>query len=141
MRILAIDYGTKRIGLAVSDSLGIISQGLETLAHPSSPEALLGKIGAAVKRHQVSKIVLGLPLNMNGTRGPQARQVEVLAESLRQALALPVELWDERLTTASVQRHFREWKLSPTKQKGLVDRLSAQLILQGYLDAQKGKGS
>ena len=141
MRILAIDYGSRRIGLAVSDPLGMISQGLETLAHPSSPEDLIGKIGEVVKHHQVSRIVLGLPLNMNGTRGPQAQQVEMLAEKLRHTLSLPVELWDERLSTASVERHFREWKLSPAKRKKLVDRLSAQLILQGYLDAQKGKGS
>ena len=141
MRILAIDYGTKRIGLAVSDPLGMISQGLETLPHPSSPEALIGKIGEVVKRHHVSKIVLGLPLNMNGTRGPQALQAEALAETLRRGLSLPVELWDERLSTASVQRHFRQWHLSPVKQRKLVDRLSAQLILQDYLDAQKGKTS
>ena len=141
MRILAIDYGSKRIGLAVSDSLGMIAQGLETLPHPSSQEALIGKIGERAKRHEVSKIVLGLPLNMNGTRGPQALQAEALAERLRQGLSIPVELWDERLSTASVERHFREWKLPPTKRKKLIDRLSAQLILQDYLDAQKGKGS
>ena len=141
MRILAIDYGSKRIGLALSDELGITAQGLKTLAHPSSQEELLKKLGEIVKSRGVSKIVLGFPLNMNGSRGPQALHVEALAETLRQAFSVAVELWDERLSTASVHRHFREWKLSPTKRKKLVDQLSAQLILQDWLDSQKGKSS
>lgn len=141
MKILAIDYGSKRIGLAVSDQLGIIAQGLKTLIHPASEEDLLKKIGEIVKGQNASKIVLGFPLNMNGTRGPQALRVEALAQALQQALSIPVELWDERLTSASVHRHFREWQLSPAKRKKLVDQLSAQLILQDYLEAQKGKVS
>lgn len=141
MRILAIDYGSKRIGLALSDPLGMISQGLETLPHPSTQESLVKKIGEIAQRHGASKILLGLPLNMNGTRGPQALHVETLAETLREKLSIAVELWDERLSTASVHRHFREWRLSPTKRKKLVDQLSAQLILQDYLDAQKGRSS
>ena len=141
MRILAIDYGTKRIGLAVSDPLGISAQGLKTLPHPSSQEELLKKLEEIVKHQEASKIILGFPLNMNGTKGPQAFLVEALAEKLRQTLAVPVELWDERLSTASVERHFRQWRLSAVKRKKLVDRLSAQLILQDYLDSQKGKVS
>ena len=141
MRILAIDYGSKRIGLALSDPLGIISQGLKTLPHPATQEDLIQKVAEIVKRYDISKVVLGLPLNMNGTKGPQALQVEALAQALRQGLSVPVALWDERLSTASVHRHFREWKLSPTKRKRLVDQLSAQLILQDYLESQKGKTS
>ena len=141
MRVLAIDYGSKRIGLALSDELGMTAQGLKTVTHPTSKEGLIKKLAEIVKDRSVSKIVLGLPLNMNGTKGTQALQVEALAETLRQAFSIPVEFWDERLSTASVHRHFREWKLSLAKRKKLVDQLSAQLILQDYLDSQKGKPS
>ena len=140
-RILAIDYGSKRIGLALSDALGLTAQGLPTLMHPGSEEKLLEAIESTVRRYEASTVVLGLPLNMNGTKGPQALRVEALAEALRKRLSVSVDCWDERLTTASVERHFREWKLSPVKRKKLADRLSAQLILQDYLDAQKGKES
>jgi len=139
MRVLAIDYGLKRIGLAVSDPLGITAQGLKTLAHPSTQEDLLKKLEEIVKDRGVTKVVLGLPLNMDGTMGEQAKRVEALAQELRECLPVPVETWDERLSTASVERHFREWKLSVAKRKKIVDQLSAQLILQDYLDAQKGK--
>lgn len=140
MRILGIDYGTRRVGLAVSDTLGIVAQGLETLNYSGSLELLLQKIEKVVRQHEVTECVVGLPLNMNGTVGEKAKKVEMFAEELRHTLQLPVHLWDERLTTASVEREFSIWKVGSRKQKKLVDRLSAQLILQSYLDFQRSRG-
>ena len=90
MRILAIDYGTKRIGLAVSDPLGIIATGFKTLLHPPSEEALLKRIGEIVKEREVTKVVIGFPLNMNGTKGPAAERVEELAKAMEKALGQPI---------------------------------------------------
>ena len=139
MRILGIDYGTRRVGLSVSDALGIIAQGLETLKHPGSLDLLLKKIEEVACRHHVTEFVVGLPLNMNGTKGEKAREAETFAEHLGRIMCLPVHLWDERLTTVSVERDLSRWKVGIQKKKLLRDRLSAQLILQSYLDFQRSQ--
>lgn len=139
MRILGIDYGTRHVGVAVSDATRMIAQGLETLHYSGSVDALIQKIEGLIRRHDVTECVVGLPLNMDGTKGEKAREAEHFAEELKQSTRLPVHLWDERLTTASVEREFSEWKVGSRKQKKLVDRLSAQLILQNYLDFKRRK--
>ena len=139
MRILGIDYGTRHVGLAVSDETRLIAQGLETVHYKGSVDFLIRKIKEVARRHEVSEIIVGLPLNMNGTKGEKAKEAETFARHLKEALGLPVELWDERLTTASVERELSEWKVSVEKRKALLDRLSAQLILQNYLDCQRSR--
>ena len=139
MRILGIDYGTRHVGLAVSDASRLVAQGLDTIHYKGSVDFLIRKIGEVVHRHQVTEVVVGLPLNMNGTRGEKAKEAESFAGRLKETLHLPVELWDERLTTASVKRDFSRWRLGIQKRKKLMDRLSAHLILQSYLDFQRSR--
>ena len=139
MRILGIDYGARHVGVAVSDETRLIAQGLETIHYKGSVDYLIRKIGEVVRRHEVTEVVIGLPLNMDGTKGEKAKEAESFAERLKETLHLPVALWDERLTTASVERDLSRWKLGIQKKKSLLDRLSAQLILQSYLDFQRSR--
>ena len=139
MRTLGIDYGTRHVGFAISDALGIVAQGVETFHYPGSREPLLKKIEEHIRRHHITACVVGLPLNMNGTKGEKAEEVEVFAKDLERATHLPVHLWDERLTTRSVEKEFSRWRMRISKRKELLDRLSAQLILQNYLDFQRNK--
>jgi len=141
MRILGIDYGLRHVGVALSDELGIVAQGLDTLHYTGSLETLLQKIQEVLKRHEVTEVVIGLPLNMNGTKGEKAKEAERFAQQLQSAADLPVHLWDERLTTVGVIRELSRWKLGIAKKKKLVDRLSAQFILQSYLDFKRSKAS
>ena len=134
-RILAIDYGARRMGLAVSDPLGITAQGLETLlmrAMLQLPDYLERVIGD----YEVREIVLGLPLKLSGQHGAQADKVTEFAEELRRKFKLPVQLWDERLTSAEANRVLREAELSIQKRAQAVDRMSAVLILQAFLQAR-----
>jgi len=133
MKILGIDYGTKRIGLAISDPLGIIANGLPTI----DAEVALEKIKKIVQDERVSKIVLGYPKKMDGTIGPAAEAVDKFKLKLKEATELPVTLWDERLTTAEATKRLIEADVSREKRKLLVDRTAATLILQGYLDSKK----
>ena len=137
MRILGIDYGLRHVGLAISDESGLIAQGLDSIHYKGSLDFLIRKIEEVVKSREVTEVVVGHPLNMDGTRGEKAGEAEHFAEELKKNTRLPVHLWDERLTTASVEREFSRWKVGSRKQKKLVDRLSAQLILQSYLDFQR----
>jgi len=139
MRVLGIDYGLRHVGLAVSDASKLIAQGLETIHYKGSVDFLIRKIEEVIRRHEVTEVVVGLPLNMDGTEGEKAKEVENFAERLKETLHLPVALWDERLTTASAERDLSRWKVGIQKKKLLVDRLSAQLILQSYLDFQRSK--
>lgn len=141
MRILGIDYGTRRVGLALSDETGIVAQSLETLSHTGSMEVLLRKIQEIVQRHGVGECVVGLPLNMNGTRGEKAKEAEAFAEELKSFIHLPVHLWDERLTTASVEKELSRFGVGSPRRKKLVDRIAAQLILQNYLDCQRSRSA
>ncbi len=137
MRILGIDYGEKRLGLAVSDATKTVAQGLETLVRTEDLEKLFGRLGEVIQKHEVSECVIGFPLHMNGTRGEKAKEAETFAELLKKRFGLPVHLWDERLTTVSVERELSRWKISVPKRKKLLDRISAQFILQSYLDSKK----
>ncbi len=131
-RILAIDPGERRVGLAVSDPLGITAQGLTTLDLRKGE--LVAHLRVLLQEYDVGRIVVGHPLSLAGRETEASRLAAALAEELRQELGLPVELWDERLSSAEAERTLRGTRAG----KGAVDRLAAVLILQGYLDAHPG---
>ena len=134
-RILAIDYGSRRMGLAVSDPLGITAQGLATLERKNK-RADFGRLERTIREYQVREIVLGNPLRMSGEEGAQSQKVAEFAEQLRERFRLPVHLWDERLTSAEANRLLREAELSIKKRAQAVDRMAAVLILQSFLQSR-----
>lgn len=136
MRILGIDFGEKRIGLAISDPLGFTAQGLETLLNQGKGHVLeaLSKI---CKDHEVGEVVIGLPINMNGSLGPKAKEVMELVPELESKLGLKVKTWDERLSSQQVNRLMIEADISRQKQKKSADRLAATVILQSYLESKR----
>ena len=136
MRILGIDLGEKRVGLAVSDPLGYTAQGLETL-HLKSKKDLLKGLEEVCRRYEVQEIVIGLPVNMNGTHGPKAKEVAELVPELEKQLKVPVRTWDERLSSREAGRLMISEGLSRSKQRMNSDRLAATLILQGYLETKR----
>ena len=139
-RILALDIGEKRIGVAVSDALNITAQGLDVIARKNTDDTLR-RIRVIVKEYDVSKIIVGLPLNMNGTKGPSAKLTEAFADLLRKEIPVQIEMVDERLTTAQGERFLLEADVSRRKRKLVIDRIASQLILQTYMDSyvQKDK--
>lgn len=137
-RILAIDYGSRRMGLAVSDPLGITAQGIETLQRRNK-RADFARLARVLRHYDVREIVLGNPLRMSGEKGTQSQKVEEFAEELRKKFDLPVHLWDERLTSAEANRLLREAEVSTEKRARAVDRLAAILILQSFLQARTSR--
>ena len=135
-RILALDVGARRIGLAISDPLGITAQGLETLQR-SSKRADLERLESIVRAHEVGEIVVGHPLRLSGSASAQTAKVEEFAEQLRQRFQLPIHFWDERLTSAQAHRVLRESGISIRKRGQAVDRMAAVLILQSFLDSRQ----
>lgn len=138
MRILGLDVGDRRIGIAISDEMGITAQGLMTLQRTKIHEDLQ-KLIQLVQEREVSKIVVGLPRNMNGTYGPQSAKVKEFMNRLLEALQVEVVYWDERLTTVAAQRTLIEGDLSRKKRKLVVDKIAAVIILQSYLDLCSAK--
>lgn len=136
MRFLGLDLGTKRIGVALSDEMGWTSQGLTTLQRKGGKKDL-ESIGRLVEEHSVEGIVLGLPLNMNGSEGKAAEQARRFAGLLEEHLGIPVHLWDERLTSWEAEGILKEAEVKAKKRKQVVDKLAATLILKSYLDAQQ----
>ena len=134
-RILALDVGARRIGLAVSDALGITAQGLETLQR-SNKRTDLAHLGSLIAEYQVAEIVVGYPLKMSGHPGAQAEKVSAFAEELRRRFALPVHLWDERLTSTQANRLLRQTDMSIRRRGQAVDRMAAVLILQSFLESR-----
>ena len=136
-RILAVDYGERRVGLALSDEKGLIATGLETLDRRKhrSEKALANEIARLAEEHSVGRIVVGLPLNMDGSSGESAARAESFAENLGRSSGAQIVTWDERLTTAAARRVGRDLKLSLKKRrdKKEIDRLAAVIILQNYL--------
>jgi putative pre-16S rRNA nuclease len=132
-RILAIDYGTRRIGLAVSDALGITAQGIPTLERTNLADALR-HIQQRAEEFSVELVLLGNPLSPRGTETAMSGHVASFAEKLRHRLPCPVELVDERLTSAQANRVLRESGVSIGKRRGARDRMAATLLLQAYLD-------
>ena len=133
-RILGIDYGRRRLGIALSDELAMLAMPLETVHVQTVDESLAAALKFAFQR-KVVRIVVGLPLNMNGTCGPMADEVQAFVTRLAEASGLPVETWDERLSSGLVERTLIEADVSRARRKEVRDKLAAQVILQGYLDA------
>jgi len=139
-RILALDFGARHIGLAVSDELGVTAQGLPTY-HRSNKKNDLDYLRRLVRKYEVGEIVLGLPLRMSGDEGVQAEKVRAFSEELRARLKLPVHLFDERLTSVEANRVLRETEMSVRRRAEVVDRLAAVLILQSFLEFRKAASS
>jgi len=131
---MGLDIGDKRIGIAVSDELGLTSQGLETLER-TTLEQDCGYLARLAREYQIGKFVVGLPRNMNGTYGPQSEKVKEFMARLTEVIPLETIYWDERLTTVAAQRTLIEGDISRKKRKKVVDKLAAVLILQSYLDS------
>lgn len=138
-RILALDVGTRRIGLAISDPLGISAQAAGCIER-HDPERTFGTIRAFVKGRGVAEIVVGLPLDLDGSEGRSAGDARSFARELSRQLHLPVKLWDERLTTAEAERIMKSAGLPRKKRTRSIDQAAAQIILQSYLDASRGGG-
>ena len=134
-RTLGIDPGTVRTGFAISDLLGITAQGLDTLPVKSEKQ-VIAHICELIKQYEVEAIVVGFPLNMDGSKGPSAERSEKLADKLRGATDCEVILWDERLTSYQAESEMIEFDVSRKKRKKAVDRMAAQLLLQSYMDSQ-----
>ena len=136
MRILGLDYGSKTVGVAVSDPLGITAQGVEIIRRQSENKLrrTLARIEELIARYQVEKIVLGLPKNMNNTLGDRAEKSLELKDTLERRTGLDVVMWDERLTTVSAEKVLMESGVRREHRKEYVDEIAAVFILQGYLD-------
>jgi putative Holliday junction resolvase len=138
-RILAVDYGEKRIGLAVSDELGITASPLMTLVRRSDDETVR-QIAQLASKLRVTQIVVGLPRRTDAQEGEMERKVKAFAEKLRQAISVPVVLFDERFTTRIAEQVLLEADLSRRKRKQVRDRLAAVILLQSFLEAQRMSG-
>ncbi len=135
-RLLGIDFGAKRLGLAISDESQTLAQGLASYMRQDLLHDL-AHLKAVADEHKICQIVLGLPVNMDGSLGAQAQQIVQFKEQLAAALQIPIALFDERLTTNEAERVLLSANVRRRKRVGLRDQLSAILILQGYLDSQR----
>lgn len=137
MRILALDHGTVRIGVALSDELKMIASPLQFI--PAEPFAeVLAQLKVLVREKEVELIIIGMPRNMDGSYGPAAEKVREFATALKDALAVPLKLWDERLTSTQANRIMSESGVKRDKRKEKVDGMAAAIFLQSYLDASGG---
>jgi putative Holliday junction resolvase len=134
---MGLDYGSKTVGVAVSDPLGITAQGIETITRKEENKLrkTLARIEELVKEYEVEKIVLGFPKNMNNTIGDRAEKSLELKAMLERRIGIPVIMWDERLTTVEAERTLIESKVRREDRKKYVDKIAAVFILQGYLDS------
>ena len=137
MRILAIDHGTKRMGVAISDELGMIAQPLEFI--PAEPFAeLIDRLNEIIGAKQVELILVGMPRNMNGSYGPAALKVQEFVAVLKDAVTIPIQTLDERLTSVQANRFLTEAELGGRRRREKVDKSAAAVLLQGYLDSRAG---
>jgi putative Holliday junction resolvase len=135
MRILAIDHGTKRIGLALSDELGMTAQPLEfVLAEPFN--AFIDRLKTIIREKEVGQILVGLPRNMDGSYGPAALKVREFVAVLNEIIAIPITMWDERLTSSQANRFLIQAQVRREDRKEKVDRVAAAILLQSYLDSR-----
>lgn len=141
MRILGLDYGSKTVGVAVSDPLGITAQGLEIIRRKDENKLrqTLARIEEIAKEYKAEEIVLGLPKNMNNTLGDRVEKTLIFKEMLERRTGLKVTMWDERLTTVAADKAMMEAGLNGKQRKEYVDMIAASFILQGYLDSGAGK--
>jgi len=139
-RVLGLDLGERRVGVALSDPLGIIAQGRETMTRVGRRKDLLA-LAALVRDEDIQQVVIGLPLRLDGTAGPAAEEARRFAADLESVLDVPVDLWDERLTTVEVERVMTDAGVRRRKRRDHVDRLAAVLILQSWLDARAARST
>ena len=137
MRIMGLDYGSRTVGVAVSDALGLTAQGVETVTREEENKLrkTLRRIEGLAREYEVERIVLGYPKHMNNSLGDRAEKTEAFKEMLERRLGLPVVLWDERLTTVAAERILMESGVRRENRKEVIDKVAAGLILQGYLDS------
>jgi putative holliday junction resolvase len=136
LRILAVDPGSKRVGLALSDPTATIAQGIETV--PADPvESLPRRLADIARSHEAARIVVGLPLRLDGTNGPEAASARRLADAIRRESGLPVELVDERLTTAAADRALIAGGVKREQRRRGIDRVAATMLLQSHLDHRR----
>lgn len=134
MRVIALDHGSKRVGVAIGDPLGVIAQPLEFI--PAEPlDAFFERLKLILSEKEVGQIIVGMPRNMDGSYGPAAEKVREFVERLKTEVDLPVRLWDERLTTAQAQRVLLEGNVRRKDRKQRVDKMAAAILLQSYLDS------
>lgn len=137
MRILAIDHGSRRIGIAVSDELKLIAQPLEFI--PAEPFTdFLARLQELLREKEVELILVGLPRNMDGSHGPAAQKVQEFVAALREHVGVPIRTWDERLTSAQANRLLIQGNVRRDKRKEKVDQMAAAILLQSYLDGLAG---
>ena len=135
-RFLGLDHGARRIGVAISDELGLTAQPLLTIVHTNARNDLRS-IGRLLRRYGCAGIVIGWPIHLSGDRSPRAIAAEKFADSLREEFNLPVHLWDERMSTAEAHRHLDAVGRGARDRKDVIDQIAAVLILQSWLDAQR----
>ena len=135
-RLLGLDVGSKTIGLAVSDLLGITAQGLPTIRRKNK-RTDLAALQSVIDQYEVRELVVGLPLRMSGAEGTQSEKVTIFAEELRKHFGLPVHMWDERLTSAEANRLLRETDMSIRRRAAVVDQMAAVLILQAFMENRR----
>ncbi len=138
MRVLGVDYGDRHIGLALSDILGLTAQPLATIRLEGSEADRTAVVRDLVQRHQVDRIVVGLPLRMDGSEGSRAEMTRRFAAWLEKAAGVPVEFWDERLTTCQALRSVQEQNVRIKAKRSVVNQIAAVIILQGYLESKRG---
>ena len=143
MRVMGLDYGSKTIGVAISDPLGLTAQGIEIIRREEENKLRksLRRIEELIKEYEVEEIVLGFPKNMNNTIGERAEKSLQLKETLERRCKLPVIMWDERLTTVEANRTLMESKVRRENRSKYVDMIAAVFILQGYLDSKANPGT
>jgi putative Holliday junction resolvase len=138
MRVLGLDLGSKRIGVALSDPSGVIASPLTTIERRGG-ERDLAAVGALVREHEVSEIVVGLPLHMDGRRGPEAEAAQRFARALATAVGVPVDTFDERWTTVEADRALRESGRKGAKRRAVIDAVAASILLRTWLDRRRGR--
>lgn len=137
-RILGLDYGEKRVGLALSDPLGITAQPLLQISRESDAQ-LINEIEQIIESHAVDQIIVGLPISLSGNDSPQTKRTRRFISKLRKRLNIKVDQWDERLSTEEADRALRDMEIPPSARKNRRDVVAAQIILQGYLDLKSNQ--
>ena len=133
MRIMSLDVGSRTIGIACSDALLMTAQGIETIRR-TSLEKDFNRLQELISEYEVHELVVGMPKNMNGTKGERAEKTEELVATMKEVIDLPVTYWDERLSTVMAERQLIAADVSRKKRKSVIDKMAAVVILQGYLD-------
>lgn len=133
MRIMSLDVGSRTIGIACSDALLMTAQGIETIRR-TSLEKDFNRLQELITEYEVHELVVGMPKNMNGTKGERAEKTEEFVEKMKEVIDLPITYWDERLSTVMAERQLIAADVSRKKRKSVIDKMAAVVILQGYLD-------